>query len=72
MYKADHINVYIYFINQIGSMPGQGESRMLYGNVIVGQSGGPTAAINASLAGVTAGTIENWSIATAVRGLNRI
>ena len=37
---------------------------MLYGNVIVGQSGGPTAAINASLAGVIRGTIENWSIGT--------
>ena len=71
MYKADHINVYIYFINQIGSMPGQGESRMLYGNVIVGQSGGPTAAINASLAGVIRGTIENWSIGT-VYGLSLI
>ena len=72
MYKADHINVYIYFINQIGSMPGQGESRMLYGNVIVGQSGGPTAAINASLAGVIRGTIENWSIGTVYGALNGI
>ena len=30
----------------------------LYGNAIVGQSGGPTAAINATLAGVIRGAIE--------------
>ena len=45
---------------------------MLYGNVIVGQSGGPTAAINASLAGVIRGTIENWSIGTVYGALNGI
>ena len=31
---------------------------MLYGNAIVGQSGGPTAAINATLAGVIRGLFE--------------
>ena len=31
----------------------------LIGNAIVGQSGGPTAAINATLAGVVRGVIEN-------------
>lgn len=31
---------------------------MLYGNAVVGQSGGPTAAINATLAGVIAGALE--------------
>ena len=31
----------------------------LYGNAVVGQSGGPTAAINATLAGVVRGVIEN-------------
>ena len=30
----------------------------LYGNAVVGQSGGPTAAINATLAGVIRGVIE--------------
>ena len=31
---------------------------VLYGNAVVGQSGGPTAAINATLAGVIRGAIE--------------
>ncbi len=30
----------------------------LYGNAVVGQSGGPTAAINATLAGVIRGVME--------------
>ena len=30
----------------------------LYGNAVVGQSGGPTAAINATLAGVIRGVVE--------------
>ena len=30
----------------------------LYGNAVVGQSGGPTTAINATLAGVIAGALE--------------
>ena len=36
----------------------------LYGNAVVGQSGGPTAAINATLAGVIKGTLENEAIDT--------
>ena len=32
---------------------------VLYGNAVVGQSGGPTAAINATLAGVIRGVMEN-------------
>ncbi len=35
---------------------------VLYGNAVVGQSGGPTTAINATLAGVIAGAIECKSI----------
>ena len=31
----------------------------LYGNAVVGQSGGPTAAINATLAGVIRGVLES-------------
>ena len=31
----------------------------LVGNAVVGQSGGPTAAINATLAGVIRGVLEN-------------
>ena len=31
---------------------------ILYGNAVVGQSGGPTAAINATLAGVIKGCID--------------
>ena len=34
------------------------------GNAIVGQSGGPTTAINATLAGVVRGALENESIGT--------
>lgn len=33
--------------------------KKLYGNAVVGQSGGPTAAINATLAGVIRGVKEN-------------
>ncbi len=33
--------------------------KKLYGNAVVGQSGGPTAAINATLAGVIRGVLEN-------------
>ena len=36
----------------------------LFGNAIVGQSGGPTAAINATLAGVVRGAIESKYIRT--------
>ena len=32
---------------------------VLYGNAVVGQSGGPTAAINATLSGVIRGVLEN-------------
>ena len=35
------------------------EKKKLYGNAVVGQSGGPTAAINATLAGVVRGAIES-------------
>ena len=34
------------------------ENKMLVGNAVVGQSGGPTAAINATLAGVIRGVKE--------------
>ncbi len=37
---------------------------ILYGNAVVGQSGGPTAAINATLAGVIKGALENEAIGT--------
>ena len=37
---------------------------ILKGNAIVGQSGGPTAAINATLAGVVRGALENENIGT--------
>ncbi len=39
-------------------------STILKGNAIVGQSGGPTAAINATLAGVVRGALENENIGT--------
>lgn len=45
---------------------------MLHGNILVGQSGGPTAAINASLSGVIRGTEENWSIGTIYGAINGI
>ena len=35
------------------------ENKFLYGNAVVGQSGGPTAAINATLAGVVRGALES-------------
>ena len=34
------------------------DHNILHGNAVVGQSGGPTAAINATLAGVIAGAID--------------
>ena len=34
-------------------------NKILVGNAVVGQSGGPTAAINATLAGVVRGVLEN-------------
>ncbi|MBO7169656.1 MAG: 6-phosphofructokinase [Clostridia bacterium] len=37
---------------------------MLFGNAVVGQSGGPTAAINATLAGVIRGTLASEAIGT--------
>lgn len=37
---------------------------MLYGNAVVGQSGGPTAAINATLAGVVRGALASEAIET--------
>lgn len=37
---------------------------MLYGNAVVGQSGGPTAAINATLAGVIRGAIASEAVET--------
>lgn len=40
--------------------------------MIVGQSGGPTAAINATLAGVIRGTEENWSIGSIYGAFNGI
>ena len=44
----------------------------LYGNAIVGQSGGPTAAINATLAGVIRGAIECDAIGTVYGAKNGI
>ncbi|MBQ9748379.1 MAG: 6-phosphofructokinase [Clostridia bacterium] len=44
----------------------------LYGNAIVGQSGGPTAAINATLAGVIRGAIESDAIGTVYGAKNGI
>ncbi len=44
----------------------------LYGNAIVGQSGGPTAAINATLAGVIRGALENDAIGTIYGAKNGI
>ena len=44
----------------------------LYGNAIVGQSGGPTAAINATLAGVIRGAIECEAIGTVYGAKNGI
>lgn len=45
---------------------------MLIGNAIVGQSGGPTAAINATLAGVIKGAFESKAINTVYGALNGI
>lgn len=41
----------------------------LRGAAVIGQSGGPTAAINASLAGVICGLLDNRDIATTVYGM---
>ena len=45
---------------------------MLKGNAIVGQSGGPTAAINATLAGVIRGAFENECINTIYGAFNGV
>ena len=45
---------------------------MLIGNAIVGQSGGPTAAINATLAGVIKGAFESEAINTVYGALNGV
>ena len=45
---------------------------MLKGNAIVGQSGGPTAAINATLAGVIKGAFESEAIGTVYGALNGV
>ena len=45
---------------------------MIKKNAIVGQSGGPTAAINATLAGVIAGAMESDAIATLYGALNGV
>ena len=45
---------------------------MLYGNAIVGQSGGPTAAINATLAGVIRGLFECEYIKNAYGAFNGV
>ncbi len=42
---------------------------VLKGNAIVGQSGGPTSAINATLAGVIRGVIENFHIIGKIYGM---
>ncbi len=45
---------------------------MLIGNAIVGQSGGPTAAINATLAGVIKGAFKSEAIKTVYGALNGV
>ncbi len=45
---------------------------MLRGNAIVGQSGGPTAAINATLSGVIRGAIKNENIGTIYGAYNGV
>ena len=45
---------------------------VLKGNAIVGQSGGPTAAINATLSGVIRGAFENEAIGTLYGAFNGI
>lgn len=45
---------------------------MLKGNAVVGQSGGPTAAINATLAGVIRGALESDAIDTIFGALNGV
>ena len=41
----------------------------LYGNAVVGQSGGPTAAINATLAGVIRGVLDNRDVIHTLYGM---
>ena len=45
---------------------------VLKGNAIVGQSGGPTAAINATLSGVIRGAIANENIGTLYGAYNGV
>ena len=45
---------------------------MLKGNAVVGQSGGPTAAINATLAGVISGALEVDAIGTIYGAFNGV
>ena len=45
---------------------------MLHGNAIVGQSGGPTAAINATLAGVISGAFDCAAIDTIYGAFNGV
>ncbi len=42
---------------------------ILYGNAVVGQSGGPTAAINATLAGVIRGVLANRNVIPTLYGM---
>ena len=42
---------------------------MLKGNAIVGQSGGPTSAINATLAGVIRGALEHKDVIEKIYGM---
>ena len=42
---------------------------ILRGNAVVGQSGGPTAAINATLAGVIRGTMNNKEVINTLYGM---
>ena len=42
---------------------------MLFGNAIVGQSGGPTSAINATLSGVIRACLDNKNIINTLYGM---
>ena len=54
----------------MASLESEGEDmKPLYGNAVVGQSGGPTAAINATLSGVIAGVGANRSIIPELYGM---
>ena len=44
---------------------------MKIGNCIIAQSGGPTAAINATLAGVYSAAAKNFAIGKIYGGMNR-